>query len=170
MRNSIRLALLILSTTAATAAFADELPPHKSGEWEVAIVAGKRAPAKMKMCVDKKTEDLFYKTGLDVGAQVCDHHEVKVKDNVATVEAHCKVAGSMVTTTSVARFDGDAAFHAESTSRFEPALMGRKEAATTQDGKWIGACPAGMKPGDFAMDNGIKVNTKMLGALKKFLQ
>lgn len=38
------------------------------------------------------------------------------------------------------------------------ALFGKTESNSTQTGKWVGACPADMKPGDVLSPNGVKIN------------
>jgi hypothetical protein len=34
------------------------------------------------------------------------------------------------------------------TTHYDPPLAGKGELRSTQDAKWLGACPADMKPGD----------------------
>jgi hypothetical protein len=43
----------------------------------------------------------------------------------------------------------------ESTATYEPAFHGKTDEALTQDQKYLGSCPAGMKPGDRIMPGGI---------------
>jgi hypothetical protein len=48
--------------------------------------------------------------------------------------------------------------HFSDHSHFDPALFGKTESNSTQTGKWLGACPADMKPGDMLSPNGVKIN------------
>ncbi|MGO9006750.1 MAG: DUF3617 domain-containing protein [Beijerinckiaceae bacterium] len=169
MRINVHVTAILMSTIVSTAAFADEFPPRKPGLWEITVTGEKRPARTMKMCIDKETDDLFHKLGTDLSVQVCSRRDLKVTDNVATVEAQCKAGGSTVTSTSVTTFTGDTAFHSESKSHFEPAVLGKTDFASVQDGKWTGPCPSDMAPGDFSMANGMTVNIKMLNSLKKWL-
>jgi hypothetical protein len=40
----------------------------------------------------------------------------------------------------------------------DPPMAGHADSTFTQDGKWQGACPADMKPGDMVMPTGMKMN------------
>lgn len=154
----------------ATAALADEIPPRKPGGWELVTKGEKIDDVKMKLCLDKATDKLFHDLGTDLVQKSCSRRDVKVVDNVATIDSECKVAGSKVTGVTVMKFDGDTAYHAEIKDHFEPPLLGKTDVATTQDGKWIGPCTDGMKPGDFSVGDGIKVNIKMLDTIRQFFK
>jgi hypothetical protein len=169
MRINVHVTAILVSTIFSTAAFADEFPPRKPGLWEIAVTAEKRPTVTMKMCIDKESDELFHKLGSDLSVQVCSRRDLKVAGNVATVEAQCKIGGSTVTSTSVTTFTGDTAFHAESKSHFEPALAGKTDGTTVQEGKWTGPCPSDMEPGDFVIANGMTLNIKMLNSLRKML-
>jgi hypothetical protein len=169
MRINVHITAILISTICCTAALADEFPPRKPGLWEITVTGEKRPTVTMKMCIDKETDELFHKLGTDLSVQVCSRRDLKVTGNVATAEAQCKIGGATVTSTSVTTFTGDTAFHGDSKSHFEPALAGKTDSASSQDGKWIGPCPSDMEPGDFAMANGMTVNVKMLNSLRKML-
>ncbi|MGP0060825.1 MAG: DUF3617 domain-containing protein [Beijerinckiaceae bacterium] len=170
MRINLHITAILISTIYATAAFADEFPPRKPGLWEVTSAGEKRPTVKMKMCIDKDTDEQFHKFGTDLLTEkTCSRRDLKVTDNVATAETQCKIGGSTVTTTSVTTFTGDTAFHGDSKIHSEPALLGKTDAVSTEDGKWIGPCPSDMEPGDFVLANGPTLNIKMLNALKKWL-
>jgi Protein of unknown function (DUF3617) len=173
MRNNLRISVILVSAIFTadflSAAVADEIPPRKPGGWEVVIEGEKIPKVTMKMCIDKETDRLFHKIGTDLAEQKCTRKDVKVVDNVATIDSECKISNSKVTGTTVMKFTEDTAFHSEAKAHFEPALLGKTDAVTTQDGKWTGPCPSGMKPGDFIVADGIKVNIKTLDMLRKFL-
>ncbi|HLH11550.1 MAG TPA: DUF3617 family protein [Methylovirgula sp.] len=159
------LAIVVGVTGFAAAAQADDYPPRKAGLWEV-TVQGSGLSHTMKMCIDAGTDQLFHKMGADVLAKHCSRNDLKVNGATVTTESECKMRGSTVTTTSVTNFTGDSAYHTDIKTHFDPALLGKTDESVTQDAKWTGDCPADMKPGDFVMANGIKVNVKMLDALK----
>jgi hypothetical protein len=69
-----------------------------------------------------------------------------------------------MTTHAVTKFTADVAYRTEADTRMDPPMPGRGEMKITQDGKWVGPCPADMTPGDVAMGNGAKMNVRqMLG-------
>jgi hypothetical protein len=45
--------------------------------------------------------------------------------------------------------------------------MGKSDSTTTQQAKWIGACPPDMRPGDLVTGNGVKINLRDLATGKK---
>jgi hypothetical protein len=59
-------------------------------------------------------------------------------------------------TTSVVTATGDTAVHGETHSTFDPPSFGRTDTTMIMDQKYVGACPAGMEPGD-TMDSDGKV-------------
>jgi hypothetical protein len=169
MRMQARISIILMSSMFATIALADEFPPRKPGLWEVTSTGEKRPTIKLKQCIDKATDEEFHKLGTDITDKVCSRRDVKVSGNVATVDSECKIRNSTVTSTVVTTFTADTSFHADSKSHFDPAFLGRTDAVSTEDGKWVGPCPSGMEPGDFSVGGGPTLNLKMLNALKKFL-
>lgn len=170
-----RLSFAVLLSTVFVAgawvagASADDYPARKPGEWEVSILHGDKAAATIKMCVDKETDQLLYKIGGGLSQQLCQHSDIKVSGNVVTTDSDCTIHGSKITASGTTTFDGNIAFHGETKSHFDPPVMGKADVVTRQEGKWVGDCPADMKPGDFVMGHGIKVNIKMLEALQKHM-
>jgi hypothetical protein len=165
---------VLLSTVFVAGAFvasasADDFPARKPGEWDVTVMRGDTPVGTVKMCLDKDTDQLLYKIGGGLSSQLCQHSDIKVTGNVLTTQSECTIHGSKITTSSTTTFDGDTAFHLKMNSHFDPAIMGKTDVVTQQQGKWVGACPADMKPGDFTAGHGIKVNIKMLEALQKHL-
>lgn len=165
---------VLLSTVFVASAFvadawADDFPARKPGEWDVTIMRGDKPAGTVKMCLDKDTDQLLYKIGGGMSSQLCQHTDIKVSGNVLTSQSECTIHGSKITASSTTTFDGDTAFHLKMKSHFDPALMGKTDTEIQQEGKWVGECPADMKPGDFVMGHGIKVNIKMLEQLQKHL-
>jgi hypothetical protein len=169
MRTKRYVATALSLTMFSAAALADDYPPRKPGLWLVTIQAAVGPPATMKMCIDADTDQIFHKIGTDLRSKRCAKNDVKVDGDTISAESECKIGSSTVTTTSVTKFDGDTAYHSDVTSHFDPALLGKTDTTITQDGKWSGDCPADMKPGDFVLANGIKINVKTLNFLKSFI-
>ena len=60
-------------------------------------------------------------------------------------------------------FSGDTAYRMDMLSTYNPPMMGMKEARTTVEAKWLGACKPGQKPGDVTMANGMSFNMRAMG-------
>jgi hypothetical protein len=64
----------------------------------------------------------------------------------------CKAGNMTIQTSGVASGDFKAGYHVDSTTRMSPAPMPQMaETHMSMDAKWLGACPAGRKPGDMVM-------------------
>lgn len=140
---------IALAVCAGTAA-ADELPPRKAGLWEIVTQPSnpKLQPRTQRLCLDHDTDALLSRMGVQTGQQACSTLDVKVSGNRATIHAVCKLGESTLTSDAVTTYSGDSSYRTEIHGRFAPAFAGTSDTRTVQDGKWSGACPADMKPGD----------------------
>src|ERR1700744_458831 len=108
MRMNARVSLALISAVFSTAVMADELPPRKPGGWE-GVTTGEELPnVTLKLCIDKDTDQLFYKIGSEV-IEKCSRKDVRVAGNVATIDSQCKLGGTAVATKMVMTFAGDTA-------------------------------------------------------------
>jgi hypothetical protein len=144
-------------------ASAEDFPPRKAGLWVIDMTTGgKASPHQMQICIDSATDAEMYRFGMNAARGMCDKQEVSRSGDIVTVDSSCAVGQSRVTTHAVITYDGDTAYHTESKSTFDPAMMGQSESTTTQDAKWKGPCPADMEPGDMIMGKGMKMNIKKM--------
>ena len=158
-------------TVISTLAHGDTLPQRKAGLWELVSTTpdSKRPPRTQRVCLDRETDALLNKMGLTVGKQVCSKNDVHVSGNRVTIVSVCDFGGSQLTSEGVITYSGDSSFRNEVHGRFQPAMAGVSETHTVQEGKWLGACPASMKPGDLVTTVGaggheIRMNLRdMLG-------
>ena len=72
-------------------------------------------------------------------------------------EMHCTVGNSVITTKGTGTVSNTSS-HSESHATYVPAMYGMSEVAVIQDQKYVGSCPAGMKPGDTMKPNGTMVH------------
>jgi len=137
-------ASLLLAVVAAAPVQADELPAHKAGYWEMKTAMGPAdAPISIAghMCVDADSEK---KAGYMIGEkrqQKCSKFSVQKTANGYIIDKVCSGSTN----------------HIEITGNFESAYT-MKDAVGTTEAKWLGACPAGWKPGETEVA-GEKVNT-----------
>jgi hypothetical protein len=63
-------------------------------------------------------------------------------------EMNCKVGNITIASKEVATFSADTSVHSETHVTYTPALAGTTDETMIQDQTYLGACPAGMRPGD----------------------
>jgi hypothetical protein len=138
----------------ALAAAAD-FPEHKPGLWEMTInMSGPgMGPMTERICLDADTDHLLYKFAAGMNQKMCSKMDVHGSGGKVVVDTVCHIANTTATGHSVTSFVGNTATHTESRVHYEPAMFGRTDSNSTQDGKWLGACPADMKPGDILMSS-----------------
>ena len=74
--------------------------------------------------------------------------------NKYSLEMSCVAAGTTILSKGVTTFDGDTAAHSESHASYTPAMAGISETTMIIDQKYLGACPAGIQPGDMTTADG----------------
>ena len=153
------LAATTLATIFATAATASGYPPRKPGLWEVTAQNPKMPAVTTKMCLDAETDILLHMFDI-VPTLNCAKHDVKFAGETVTTDTTCLAARTTITTNSVTKFAGDAAYHVDITMHFNPPRAGLSQVSMIQDGKWVGDCPAGMAPGDLILAGTRKINIK----------
>lgn len=149
---------------AAAATQADETPKRKSGLWELRWYSNDVKPSQAaalipdsaKMCIDDTTDEKL--------AAVFDPCDPPIDFAFYApqfkTELVCEAAAADVKATSRSKvtFTGDTAYHIEVRTRLEPAFKGEGEYSGGREGKWIGACPADMRPGDLMVSDEPKIN------------
>ena len=155
-----RIVLIALLACAATAARADEFPNRKAGLWEISrTTTGRPAAKAIQMCIDAATDARMRQAGMDTPAATCSRSTQVRSGMTVTSDSECTMGASKVISHMTMVFDGDVAFHMELKTHYDPPIAaGRAETVVVQDGKWVGACPADMQPGDMILPNGMKIN------------
>jgi hypothetical protein len=154
----------------ACTALAQEYPKLKPGHWELTMTmtrANNAQPQKSTMCIDEALQKEMMTMGAGMSREMCTRNEFKRDGAKYLGSAECKMGESKIISRSVMTLTGDTAYHTEINATYEPPFMGMKDSQTVLDGKYLGACPAGMAPGDFVGPNGQKFNVRnMAGAGK----
>lgn len=159
----------------ANLSFAQSMPKMKAGMWENTVMSdaagtkGKGEPTKSTMCIDDTVMEQMMKMGQGMAQAMCSKNTSQISGNKMTGSVECKMGSSTINSTSVTTFNGDTSYRTESKSVYTPPLYGMKENVTVTEAKYVGACKAGMKPGDINT-MGITMNimdmNKMMGAKK----
>jgi hypothetical protein len=163
----MRTAALTLTLIAAVGlARADDFPRRKPGLWETTMTGeANRAhePRTSRLCTDRAFEDLMIKKGMDM-MSTCEKRDVKASGNIITVKSVCQFGKSNLTSTGVWTYKGDTAYQMVSDGTFDPPMGATSKTHSVQEGKWVGACPVDMKPGDMVimMPDGKELRTSML--------
>jgi hypothetical protein len=139
------------------AARAGDPPKLKEGLWEVYVhseeqPAGKQANITYQVCrdhaYDKKADEILKKLP---GCTTIVKDEGKGKFSSAS---NCVVNGTTVISTGVTLFTSKTATHSETDAKYLPPFNGKTEETMVQDQRYIGNCPAGVKPGDTISPDG----------------
>ncbi len=170
----IRCALIVIAGFFAVQAVAQEMPKMKPGLWETTTSTGgqKGAPAhtsKSSMCISEAVQKDMMTFSQSMGAQ-CSKNITRRDGNKYIGEAECNFGGSVMKSQSVSTFTGDTSYRVESRATFSPPMGGMSESTSTQEAKFVGPCPAGMKPGDMNMGGrtmNISDMAKMMKGAKK---
>jgi hypothetical protein len=147
-----------LAVSGGAAAQADAFPARKAGLWEMRSSGGPLGGSqRMQQCIDARTDDMLREQSAGRG-QDCDKPKVSRKGTEYETEVVCRREG--VTTTMRGRYtmQGDSAYSGTMRMRFDPALNGMSEMNMAMEGRWMGRCRAGMKPGDVVMDGVPRTN------------
>ncbi len=140
-------------------------PPRKAGLWQSSMVMkmtmkmngqtmadNDATPTISVLCSDAATDALSQKEL--TGGKMCSGFDIEKSDGIYTINGKCQDpvggAGATITVTGTLTAQGDEAFHMQS-----QGVGPNMSSSTVVDAKWLGACPAGMVPGDFGvMRNG----------------
>jgi hypothetical protein len=159
MRLQIAIAAAVLFGASATSAFSAEFPARRAGLWTVTVTMEnmKIPPRTNKMCIDAASDAKLMNLGMASKEANCTSMNVSGMGNTRVVDSICHMNGGEQKNHIVMNYSGDGAYHMDMHSQFAPPVAGHSESHITQDAKWIGPCPADMKPGDMLI-NGMKIN------------
>jgi hypothetical protein len=139
-------AALVLSSMTT---FAVEPPPMKEGLWSIhsETVTNASTPSSNASTIcrshsyDQKVREKMK------SMPGCKTASETLQGNEWSMRFQCTVQGSVIDTISTVTFTDNSA-HSEVHASYKPALQGITEMTMKQEQKYLGACPAGMKPGD----------------------
>jgi hypothetical protein len=160
-------AALIATTASVRAAEPVQLPTLKNGQWEMTTQSSATgaAPRKTTVCLDANTQKRMLDMSQGMQKEMCSRMDVRRDGAAYVMEAECRLGESAVKSRGVMTMQGDSAYRTESTATFDPPFQGgMKETKTVIEGKYLGACREGMRPGDMITATGEKINLMELPA------
>ena len=170
-RSCIALCMTLLATQghahephaapAQSAVRKSSLPARKSGLWEVTLrsdTLGPRTGQTVQQCTDAESEPVMLMS-IAPGQENC--REVKAtrraKGAGYDIRTVCYAHGSRVETRMELVGNLQSAYEGRfSVKTSRPAQ--NPPAPTVFEGRWLGACASGLRPGDMVLPNGAKVN------------
>ena len=164
---------LSISFGGLLAALADELPVRKPGLWEIKIkLTGGAAPTAMMFhCTDASTDRDMITMFNPLATQLCPKNDIKKQADRYTIDAACSVDSKTVTLHSDVTGDFNANYSVATETRTQNEPDSEPTVSDmTLEGKYLGACKSGQKPGDVVMAGGLKVNVKQMDSFRKLLQ
>jgi hypothetical protein len=131
-------------------------PPTKEGLWETHSTRTQQGKAasdsSVKMCQSKELTKSMQSNGEELRKKnECTSTVTQPSTNTYVEESRCAKGPNAGSVTKVVyTFQGDTASHTEMHMN-----VGKSEIVMIMDAKYLGSCPAGMKPGDLIMDGKI---------------
>ncbi|WP_407176998.1 DUF3617 domain-containing protein [Bradyrhizobium sp. STM 3562] len=153
------------------AAHGEDLPLRKPGLWEMKLVRnGSGLPElTMQHCTDATTDKDMNNTVSPMAKQICSKQDLQKTANGYVADSVCSVGGGTLTSHSEITGDFNSAYTIVTTSHSDKGLANLRDLTTRLEGKWLGECKPGQKPGDIVMPGGFKLNVKDAEKLKGLL-
>jgi uncharacterized protein DUF3617 len=150
VRLAAALVLTVAATTTALASGWSDFMHRRPGLWSVTIkMEGiNYAQPDTKMCIDASTDAKMMEHSSKQQGSSCAPPKFQGMGSSHAVDMTCHMGDQTITSRSMMSFTGDTAYHMDSISHFSKPMMGKDSMHMVQDGKWLGACPPDMKPGD----------------------
>jgi len=150
----------LLSLLIVSQASADEkvTMKRKPGLWEVSVSAeGKSLPGAMKQCADETTDAQMMQMAQGQ-SESCKMGALTKINSGYEFSSECQMGSSKISSKGVFKGDFETSYTGEVVTKIDPPVFGRGEAKSTIQAKWLGECPADMKPGDMQTGEGMKIN------------
>ncbi len=133
---------------------ADEFkpPPMKDGLWETHSTQTQQGKTvfdtSVKMCRSKELTNSMQSSGEELRKKnACTSAVTQPSPNTYAEESRCAKGPNAGSVTKITyTYQGDTASHTEMHMN-----VGKSETVMIMDAKYLGSCPAGMKPGDLIM-------------------
>jgi uncharacterized protein DUF3617 len=176
MKRLLALALLcplaasLPATLSAAPITPTELPKLKAGLWEVRTTFQRREgqpPQLTSMCLDESVQRDMYQMSMGMMAGMCSKHDIDLTGSKVTAVADCNLGVSKMRSRSVMTLTGNTAYRTEAHATFDPPLNGQAESTTLIEGRHVGACKPGQRPGDVTLPNGTTINMRQMMAPPK---
>ena len=136
----------------AGAVYSLDTPTLKEGLWSIHTESidqpgNKKTTGDRSLCRSHEYDARVEQMGKEAQAKCKTIHE-STSGGKRDAELECTVAGTVIHTKATTTLTGDTAAHSETHATYTPPLAGMAEMTMIMDQKYVGACPAGVDPGD----------------------
>jgi hypothetical protein len=147
----------VLCALAIAVARAASPPQLQQGLWEIRVQSTENPGAKkteyaFKLCrdhaYDKETDDLVKNN------KNCSTKLQSLGGDRFTAASRCTLSGIVIVSQGLSVYQNGGSVHSESAATYTPPLYGKTDETMVEDQRYLGSCPAGMKPGDRMMADG----------------
>jgi hypothetical protein len=132
-------------------ALAVEPPPMKEGLWSVRTqMTNQPGNAKTDFTFKLCRSHAYDQHALELAKnnKGCKLVSENFTGGTYTLDSECNMGGTVLKSKTTTTFQGDTASHSETHGTYTPAFQGMTGSTIIQDQKYLGACPAGVGPGD----------------------
>jgi hypothetical protein len=159
--------VVTLAAALAIPAWAQDTPKRKSGLWEINVdrgIAGAndgktRPPAVMTQCVDQAKDDALHQMGHQMAREMkCTWTTLQRTPAGLVNESACDLGITKTRSRTVITGNFKTTYKMVIHTRYDPPMMGREEGTMSMEGKWVGACKPGQRPGDMTTPGGMTMN------------
>jgi hypothetical protein len=169
MKSRFTLALVMLALASVPAA-AQQYPKLKPGLWQMSRSSDRQGGAGMPpvtICFDESVQKEMWDMGAGAMRGMCSKTDFHMTASGGTGETICNFGGSTAHSKSTMTLTGDTAYRTEVDTTFDPPMNGTMaKSHMTIDGKYLGACKPGQRPGDVTMPNGSVMNMRDMAAMR----
>jgi hypothetical protein len=145
----------------AAPALGDEFPKRKPGLWEMRTSGGPIGPQTLQQCIDAATDDMLRFQSSQ--GRNCSKPTVERDGNRYRVSSTCNDTGMRSTMDGLYTMVGNTGYRGDMKMTFDPPLSGVAEMNMKMEGRWLGACKRGMKPGDIVLEGMPRLNALEIG-------
>jgi hypothetical protein len=136
------------------------MPKRKPGLWVQTVSTGGMNQTS-KLCLDEATEAKMSVWGQQAGEGMCAKNVITPAAGGWSFDSECKMAGAgTIKTTGTATGDFNSKYVLKATSTTSGSSMPQANGVHEMEvtATYEGPCPAGMKPGDMTLPNGMTLN------------
>jgi hypothetical protein len=133
-------------------------PSLKEGLWSIHTAStnqpgDKKTESTRSICRNHAYDDRV-RAQAKAQAATCKTHTDNDSGSKYESESECVVRGTTIHTKGITTASGSNATHTESSTTYNPAFYGISATTMIMDQKYVGACPAGIEPGDMMEADG----------------
>lgn len=153
-----RLLAGVLSSLAVATAAADALPSIRAGLWEIRSGSEQAAAGAVRQCIDDATFREMLQTAQRMMGSACSPLAVRRGRDQYVAEIRCQLGPSTLASSTELTGDFQTVYRSVTRTSIVPPLLGQGGSVEVSTGRFLGACSAGMRPGDAILPDGRRVN------------